>query len=57
MCFVIEIPISIERGIMLFKSISLTVILKKVIYGDGMNPLPAKVVAPLFILMVGMNDF
>ena len=41
---------------MLFKSISLTVILKKVIYGDGMNPLPAKVVAPLFILMVRTSN-
>ena len=42
---------------MLFKSISLTVIVKKVIYGDGMNPLPAKVVAPLFILMVRTSNF
>ena len=41
-----------RRVHMAFKSINLRLILKKVIYSDEMNPLPAKVVAPLFILMV-----
>ena len=50
--FKIEVPFPITRVDMACKSINLRVILKKVIYSDGMNPLPAKVVAPLFILMV-----